>query len=82
MARDCNVREIKKAYHRESLKHHPDKGGDIKQFQLVGEAHAVLSDAQRRERYDMGVDEDGSMSSSPGGMGGFAPDDIMESTCP
>ena len=34
------------------------------------EANAVLSDAQRRERYDMGEDEDG-MSDAMGGMHGM-----------
>jgi DnaJ homolog subfamily C member 7 len=36
---------------------------------LVVEANAVLSDPQRRERYDNGEDEDG-MSESSGGAGG------------
>lgn len=73
MERECSIREIKKAYHRESLKHHPDKGGDVKQFQLVGEAHAVLSDPQRRNRYDMGEDEDGGMGGGPA-FSPFGPD--------
>jgi len=72
VARDCNEADIKKAYRRESLKHHPDKGGDEEKFKLVAEAHAVLSDPQRRERYDLGEDEDGTTDSShmrgPGGM--------------
>jgi len=34
------------------------------------EAHAVLSDPRRRERYDMGEDEDG-MTADPHGMGGM-----------
>lgn len=59
VARDCSDADIKKGYRRESLKHHPDKGGDEEKFKLVVEAHAVLSDAQRRARYDMGEDEDG-----------------------
>jgi DnaJ family protein C protein 7 len=54
VAKDCTEVEIKKAYRRESLKHHPDKGGDEEKFKLVVEANAVLSDPQRRERYDMG----------------------------
>lgn len=69
IARDCSEIDIKKAYRRESLKHHPDKGGDEEKFKLVVEAHTVLSDPTRRERYDMGVDEDGSMDSSGGGFG-------------
>ncbi|KAF8654671.1 hypothetical protein AX16_003488 [Volvariella volvacea WC 439] len=71
--RDCNDADIKKAYRRESLKHHPDKGGDEEKFKLVVEAHAVLSDPRRRERYDLGEDEDGMNDGGnahgfPGGM--------------
>jgi len=50
------------------LKHHPDKGEDEEQFKLVVEANVVLSDSQRRERYDLGEDEDGM---NGGGMGGM-----------
>jgi len=70
LARDCNEADIKKAYRRESLKHHPDKGGDEEKFKLVVEANAVLSDPRRRERYDLGEDEDG-MNEGGGGMGGM-----------
>ncbi|KAH7918272.1 TPR-like protein [Leucogyrophana mollusca] len=78
VARDCTDAEIKKAYRKESLKHHPDKGGDEEKFKLASEAYAVLSDPQRRERYDMGEDEDG--QSDGQGMGGFGmnPADIAE----
>ncbi|KAI9509137.1 hypothetical protein F5148DRAFT_1275432 [Russula earlei] len=71
--RDCNEADIKKAYRRESLKHHPDKGGDEEKFKLVVEAHAVLSDPRRRERYDLGEDEDG-MTDSSHMRGGMPPD--------
>ncbi|KAF9477074.1 DnaJ-domain-containing protein [Pholiota conissans] len=71
VARDCSESDIKKAYRRESLKHHPDKGGDEEKFKLVVEANAVLSDPGRRERYDLGEDEDGMNEGGPGGMGGF-----------
>ncbi|KAH8111741.1 hypothetical protein DFH11DRAFT_1611609 [Phellopilus nigrolimitatus] len=70
VARDCSEADIKKGYRRESLKHHPDKGGDEEKFKLVVEAHTVLSDPRRRERYDLGGEEDGSMESG-GGMNGF-----------
>ncbi|KAH9057438.1 hypothetical protein EDB87DRAFT_1751756 [Lactarius vividus] len=79
VARDCNEADIKKAYRRESLKHHPDKGGDEEKFKLVVEAHAVLSDPHRRERYDLGEDEDGTTDSSShmrGGPGGMNPADF------
>ncbi|KAF8885056.1 hypothetical protein CPB84DRAFT_141096 [Gymnopilus junonius] len=82
VSRDCTEIEIKKAYRRESLIHHPDKGGDEEKFKLVVEAHAVLSDPRRRERYDLGEDEDGmngggsGMGGGGGGMGGLSPEDI------
>ena len=40
---------------------------------MVVEAHAVLSDPRRRERYDLGEDEDGT-SDSMRGAGGMPPD--------
>ena len=57
------------------------KGGDEEKFKLVVEAHAVLSDPQRRERYDLGEDEDG-MNGGGGGFGGgfngMSPSDMEE----
>lgn len=50
--------EIKRAYKRLSLQHHPDKvqqkGGevDVLIFPQIQFAYSVLSDAQRRQRYD------------------------------
>ena len=37
---------------------------------MVAEAHAVLSNPQRRERYDLGEDEDGMNGGGGGGFGG------------
>jgi DnaJ family protein C protein 7 len=41
-----------------------------KKFNLIIEAHTVLSDSRRRQRYDMGEDEDGMSEAGigPGGM--------------
>lgn len=65
--------EVKKAFRRESLKHHPDKGGDEEKFKQCNEAYSVLSDDQKRRRYDSGVDDmdEMDMASGMGGMGGF-----------
>jgi len=77
LARDCTEGEIKKAYHKESLIHHPDKGGDEEKFKLVVEAFTVLSDPVRRQKYDMG-EEDSEYGGGNGGMGGMDPHDIAE----
>ena len=45
--------EIKKAYRRLALKHHPDKeGGNEAKFKEINEAYQVLSDKQKRAQYD------------------------------
>jgi curved DNA-binding protein len=44
--------EIKKAYRRLAMQHHPDRGGDQAQFQKIQEAYATLSDASKRNEYD------------------------------
>jgi len=44
--------EIKKAYRTLSKEHHPDAGGDAERFNEINEAYTVLSDTNRRKRYD------------------------------
>src|SRR5210317_1140036 len=60
----ATTREIKEAYRRKSMEHHPDKGGDPVLFDQIKKAHDVLSDPHKRNRYDLyanvvlvGVDE-------------------------
>jgi DnaJ-class molecular chaperone len=45
--------EIKKAYRKLASQHHPDKGGDTAKFQEIQTAYDILSDQQKRERYDL-----------------------------
>jgi DnaJ family protein C protein 7 len=77
VSKDCTEAEIKKAYRKESLIHHPDKGGDEEKFKLVAEAFSVLSDPQRRQRYDLG-EEDSEYGGGSGGMGGMNPQDFAD----
>lgn len=67
VSKDFNDTELKKAYRRECLRHHPDKNPekDDKAFKDVGEAYEVLSDPNKKYRYDNGLDEQ-----DAGGMGG------------
>jgi DnaJ-class molecular chaperone len=44
--------EIKKAYRKLAMQHHPDRGGDATQFQKIQEAYATLGDTQKRHEYD------------------------------
>ncbi len=44
--------EIKNAYRKLALIHHPDKGGNVEAFQQIVEAYEVLSDVGKRQRYE------------------------------
>jgi molecular chaperone DnaJ len=44
--------EIKKAFRRAAVQHHPDRGGDEAKFKEVNEAYEVLKDPSKRQRYD------------------------------
>jgi molecular chaperone DnaJ len=56
VARDASDQEIKSAYRKLALKHHPDRNpGDKKaeeQFKECAEAYSVLADPEKRARYD------------------------------
>lgn len=73
--RNASEAELKKAYRRLAMKHHPDRNPDDKgseeQFKEAKEAYEVLADARKRAAYDQfghaGVDP----SASAGAGGGF-----------
>lgn len=44
--------DIKKAYRRLALVHHPDKGGTEEAFQEIAKAYEILSDPAKRRSYD------------------------------
>ena len=45
--------DIKKAYRKLSLKHHPDRGGNGEEFKKINEAYSILGDVEKRRMYKM-----------------------------
>lgn len=70
VGRDADEREIKKAYKRLAMKHHPDRNQGDKdseeKFKEIKEAYEVLTDAQKKAAYD----QYGHAAFEQGGMGG------------
>lgn len=51
--KSASADEIKKAFRKAAVQHHPDKeGGDETKFKEINEAYEVLKDQQKRQRYD------------------------------
>ena len=50
VSKSANDDEIRKAYRKLCLTHHPDKGGEAEQFQSIQKAYETLSDEKKRAR--------------------------------
>ena len=74
--RSCDEAELKSAFRKLAMKHHPDRNGGSAEatarFKEINEAYSILSDANKRAAYDRfghaGVNGQGP---GPGQAGGF-----------
>ena len=80
VGKTASTDEIKKAYRKRAMVHHPDRHSHApdaeqkeqeKKFKEVGEAYAILSDPQKRMRYDSGKDMDDQFGCGGGGHDGM-----------
>ncbi len=80
ISRNANESEIKKAYRKLALQYHPDKNPDDavaeEKFKEAAEAYEILSDANKKSRYDQ-YGHAGMNSSGGFGGGGMNMDDIF-----
>ena len=83
ISKNADAAEIKKAYRKQAIAHHPDKNPGDKsaeeKFKLAAEAYEVLSDPQKKAKYDQYGHQafDGSGGFGGGGHGGMNMDDIF-----
>ncbi len=83
VGKDAGADEIKKAYRQAAIKYHPDKNPGDKEaeekFKEAAEAYDVLSDANKKARYDQFGHAGMSGAAGGGGFsgGGFSMEDIF-----
>jgi len=73
----ADAETIKKAYRKKAMATHPDKGGDENDFKKAAEAYEILSDPEKRKRYDQFGHGSSSVSGRGGGSGAMNMEDIF-----
>ena len=71
VSKNASPDEIKKAFRRAAIEHHPDRGGDEANFKKINEAYEVLKDPEKRQRYDQFGKAGVGGSSGSNGFEGF-----------
>lgn len=52
VSKQASDKELKQAYKKASMQHHPDRGGDEDTFKKINEAYSTLKDPNKRQAYD------------------------------
>jgi len=74
--RNASANDIKRAFHKLALQHHPDKGGNEETFKKMQQAYEVLSDEGKRRHYDATGQVPGDITAEQQGMPFSFPFDI------
>jgi molecular chaperone DnaJ len=85
ISKSADASEIKKAYRKKAIEHHPDKNPGDKsaeeKFKLAAEAYEILSDPQKKAQYDQyghqAFDGSGGFGGGGGRHGGMNMEDIF-----
>ena len=76
VAKDATEQEIKKAYRKLAMQHHPDRNKDDKaseeKFKEASEAYEVLGDKEKKARYDQYGHSAFENGGAGGGFSGFS----------
>ena len=79
VSKDATEDQLKKAYRHLAMKYHPDRNRDDpktaeEKFKEVKEAYETLSDPQKRQMVDQGIDPNDAQAGGfgGGGFGGFS----------
>ena len=71
VSKGADSSELKSAYKKASMQHHPDRGGDAEKFKEINQAYSTLKDPQKRQDYDN--PRQSQMNFNTQNMGGMPP---------
>ncbi len=52
VSKSASQQEVKDAFRKKAMEHHPDRGGNAEKFKEINEAYQALGDAKTRAQYD------------------------------